>query len=236
MFALAVKIVQNTSDTVVMRLFQKNSVMSGHFLFFLSFSVFLVVLAKLSGKKLITTHGVALVSTSNLNNFLRDGLRLGDWFSVVLIINSIFSTAYVTFLFLEVNNWLSFGATNVIALLFLSFVLLFVYQALSIWLVFLLTGEKKVCMDHFTNGVLTYPLRGLLLLPFILVLTLNTEWREVGIWIAIGVLLLFQLVRIIRCSLTALVNKVSWYYIILYFCTLEILPLVVIYYSFVAKS
>lgn len=219
-----------------MRLFDKNNVMSGHFLFFLSFSVFLMVLAKLSGKKLISTHGVALISTNSLNNFMRDGLKLGDWFSVVLIINSIFSTAYIAFLFLEVNNWLSFAAINVITLLFLSFLLLFIYQTFAIWLVFLLTGEKKVCVDHFTNSVLTYPLRGLLLMPFVLVLTLNPEWKELGIWVAIGALFVFQLVRIIRCSAAAFSNNVPWYYIILYFCTLEILPLVVIYYSFVAKN
>ncbi len=236
MFSLGFEIVQNTSDSVVMHLLPKNNVMSGHFLFFLSFSVFLTVLAKLSGKKLISTHGVALISTNNLNNFMRDGLKLGDWFSVMLIINSLFGTAYVAFLFLETNNWLAFSDVNVISLLFLSFLLMFAHQIFGIWLVFLLTGEKKVCWDHFTNSVLTYPLRGLVLMPFVLVLTLNPQWKELGIWLALGVLFVFQLIRIIRCSVTAFSNNVRWYYIILYFCTLEILPLVVIYYSFVAKN
>jgi len=41
---------------------------------------------------------------------------------------------------------------------------------------------------------------------------------------------LMNLVRVIKNSIVVIGAGVSWYYIILYFCTLEILPLFVAYH------
>jgi hypothetical protein len=235
LFTKSINIIPTHSESEVLKLLPKASLIPSHFLLFLSVSIILVAMARLTGKRLIATHGEALFSTSHLNNFTRDGLKLNDFFSFVLIINSVFCTSYLFFLFLASNKIL-FGTPFLVMLtLFGVISLLFFWQLLVNWILILLTGERQIFIDNFNNVLLSYPLRGLLLLPILFIIILHPTSYFICFIIAAVFLFLFQLIRVIRCLMYAFSNKVKWYYIILYFCTLEILPLVVIYYNFVGK-
>jgi hypothetical protein len=235
LFTNSINIIPNHSESEVLKLLPKASLIPSHFLLFLAISLILIAMARLTGKKLITTHGEALVSASHINNFTRDGLKLNDFFTFVLIVNSVFCTSYLIFLFLELNDFMFFPPFLVMLIIFGVITFLFFWQAFISWTLLLLTGERQILVDHFNNIVLTYPLRGLLLLPLLFVIILHPSSYTVCFSVAAAFLFLFQLIRIIRCLMYAFSNKVKWYYIILYFCTLEILPLVVIYYNFVGK-
>ena len=63
-----------------------------------------------------------------------------------------------------------------------------------------------------------------------LVWVLNPNYQETLIQVVVGAFVIESFIRIIKSVLVVYGQGVSWYYIILYFCTLEMLPLFVVYY------
>jgi hypothetical protein len=70
-------------------------------------------------------------------------------------------------------------------------------------------------------------LAGLVLLVELVVIYFQSSLMPYCQWITLGTLLFFQTIRLFRGFFHALVEGVSWYYIILYLWTLEILPLLI---------
>jgi hypothetical protein len=111
----------------------------------------------------------------------------------------------------------------------------FVFQALSLFLVGGLSGEMKKLTEHFLLLNFTYHFIGLLLIPVLIVWLLNVDYSIYFIYGVASIFSFFWLLRVMRGILFALRNKVLWYYIILYLCSLEIWPLIAIYMLFVAN-
>jgi hypothetical protein len=110
-----------------------------------------------------------------------------------------------------------------------------VFQALSLFLVGGLSGEMKKLTEHFLLLNFTYHFIGLLLIPVLIVWLLNVDYSIYFIYGVASIFSFFWLLRVMRGILFALRNKVLWYYIILYLCSLEIWPLIAIYMLFVAN-
>lgn len=110
----------------------------------------------------------------------------------------------------------------------------FLFQAMSLFLAGVLSGELKKLTDHFLLLNFTYHFVGLLLIPALLLWILNVQY---SLYFVHGIAYLFAIfwcIRVVRGILFALRNKVLWYYIILYLCSLEIWPLVAIYVLLIA--
>ena len=78
--------------------------------------------------------------------------------------------------------------------------------------------------------ILTSQILGVLLFPLLLIAVLREDWVNHIVWIVALLFIAMHTYRILKSSWVALKNKIPLYYIILYFCTLEILPLWVIYH------
>lgn len=113
-------------------------------------------------------------------------------------------------------------------------VLYFLFQAFSLFLAGVLSGELKKLTDHFLLLNFTYHSFGLLLIPVLLLWMLNVEHSYYFVQFIASLFALFWGIRVVRGILFALRNKVLWYYIILYLCSLEIWPLVAIYMLLIA--
>jgi hypothetical protein len=59
---------------------------------------------------------------------------------------------------------------------------------------------------------------------------MNPEFNRILMIIFLLMVSVKYIIRGLKNSIVVLINGVSWYYIILYFCTLEILPLFVVCY------
>jgi hypothetical protein len=103
------------------------------------------------------------------------------------------------------------------------------FQALSLFIVGKLGDGIRRLTDHFLLLNFTYHIIGLLLIPLLLMWLLNPEYSDLFIFGMGIVFAFFWLVRIFRGIIFAVRNKVLWYYIILYLCSLEIWPLLAIY-------
>tara|TARA_B100000508_G_scaffold141097_1_gene147059 strand:+ start:164003 stop:164656 length:654 start_codon:yes stop_codon:yes gene_type:complete len=113
-------------------------------------------------------------------------------------------------------------------------IIYFIFQALSLFLIGGLSGEIKRLNEHFLLLNFTYHSIGLLLIPVLIIWLLNVDFSLYFIYGAASIFGAFWLIRVIRGILFALRNKVLWYYIILYLCSLEIWPLVAIYVLLIA--
>jgi hypothetical protein len=92
-----------------------------------------------------------------------------------------------------------------------------------------------------------YQIIGVLLLPGIIAILffphstniniqlLGQKSQNIGEVYCVFLLVIFYIIRLFQSIRQSLGVKVSWYYIILYLCTLEILPLVVAYLVLVGK-
>jgi hypothetical protein len=109
-------------------------------------------------------------------------------------------------------------------------ILLAAFEILGIRCIGLISGEQKRVYSVIPNSLVVYALGGVLLLVFAFVWILNPTWNLPIFYVLSFQIGVFYLIRVVKNSAIVLKNGVPWYYLILYFCTLEILPLVLVYY------
>jgi hypothetical protein len=102
-------------------------------------------------------------------------------------------------------------------------------QIIGLWLVGIISGENKSINIPITETVILYETFGIILFFVALCWMLNPHLSVLFLKVFGGIILLEMIVRFSKCVLSVLKRGVVWYYIILYLCTLEILPLVVVY-------
>lgn len=110
---------------------------------------------------------------------------------------------------------------------------LFIYLMLPLAICAFITGEATIFRENRYNLFLLPQLVSLLILPLVIVGHLNSEMVANLQSVFLGILSLMFLYLNIRAVIFSLQQSISWYYIILYICTLEILPLTVLFYGFV---
>jgi hypothetical protein len=93
-----------------------------------------------------------------------------------------------------------------------------------------ITGESKKLYSSFITTLSLNQFFGLFLSLFSLLWIMNPEFNTVYV-VIFGLLLVLQyFMRVLKNTIAILINGVPWYYLILYFCTLEILPFYSTYY------
>lgn len=175
----------------------------------------------------------AWIKIKGLNSYLRQSftnLRSG---SILLLLNYTISTTIIlTYKFdlklhaLTINESLILG----IPLLYL------IWGVLSVWFVSLICGESFFVRDLIQMKVLGAEVSGVILCLIALGWTLYPQ-EGMMLWFAfLTVILLDNVWRILKGLWLTNYSGISWYYIILYLCTLEILPLFVAYYVLVPQD
>lgn len=114
-------------------------------------------------------------------------------------------------------------------LLSLSPIVYYFFIHFTLFLSGIISGESNRLIENHHLVILNHKLLSLLLLPILIVWTLDVNNSMLFIKIIIVIFLLLFIFRIIKGFGLAFKNNVPWYYIILYFCTLEIWPFVVLY-------
>ena len=111
----------------------------------------------------------------------------------------------------------------------------FLLQIVSLWLIGMITREVKLIVVPLLETIVIIEFIGFILFFLALIWVLNPQFSNYFLWV-FSVLLAFGFfLRVFKSLFSVLRKGVSWYYIILYFCTLEILPLFIAYY-YVSKE
>ena len=126
----------------------------------------------------------------------------------------------------------SFNLRQLVFRIFLMLTLFFMIQQVSFRLssFFLQNTELRRNMSVITHQ--TWNFLGLIVILLALFILLNEQHTHVFKFIIYFTLFLLPFARIVKGLIYAKSNNYGWLYIILYLCTLEILPLVVLWKAF----
>ncbi|MCO5260532.1 MAG: DUF4271 domain-containing protein [Crocinitomicaceae bacterium] len=108
---------------------------------------------------------------------------------------------------------------------FIAVTLYVIYSFLGLFLTSWITGEKNIISVFITQSWINFICFGILFFVIALLWLLNSPINSIITQVFIYVFLGLILLRLLKILIVALVNGVSWYYLILYLCTLEIIPI-----------
>ena len=106
------------------------------------------------------------------------------------------------------------------------------YLFIKIWL-YQLAGSivmlKEQTEESVFNIRLYYKAIGLILLPIVTIHAILPETNFITIWIMAGLIVIMYVANVIRTIYLGIRKDISIFYLILYLCTLEILPLLLVF-------
>lgn len=108
--------------------------------------------------------------------------------------------------------------------------LLIVYNFSGLILTSWITGERSLFRIFVCQSWVNLLLFGIVFFILGLIWLLNPSLGDELFHLFIYLLLGFLAVRFVKLLIAAFIEGVSWYYIFLYLCTLEILPIILLYY------
>lgn len=223
-------IVQNTSNSIPSALNLRAENYTLYVLLFIIVSILLIALAKLSNSKTFKILLEVNTKGATIEQYLRENMRTGSLASIALLINY-YAVIFVLF-FLTLKNGYHLNLSISLTISVIAPISLLIYDMIGIVFVGLLTGEFKRLKSILLVTITTNQITGIVLFLLALFWTLNPQFGALFFKLSVSIFLIKVLFRIIKGIYIILNNGVSLYYIILYFCTLEILPLMVLSYYF----
>lgn len=191
-------------------------------------SFILLTVSKFLNPSIFRSLVKLLVSSKNFDQIIKEELKLSSISSIILIVNYFFTASSCIFLSLYISIDMNIYQLMVFAFLLpLGIILL---QAFSFWSVGWMSKEMKVLTYPVYETFVVIELSGVILFFIALIWVLNPIYSQIFLNFFIILTLAGYLFRTIKSFFSVLQRGASLYYIILYLCTLEILPLVVIYY------
>ncbi|MEY3237516.1 MAG: hypothetical protein RI883_1617 [Bacteroidota bacterium] len=191
-------------------------------------SFLLISLSRLYNTKSLKTVIAIFFKNSSVEQELKENMSLSSLSSFLLILNYFISFSLCCFLYL--NRFLlmeNFWATIIAVIIPIS---LFIIETLGLIMIAWITGEQKQLFPAIVITLTGNQFVGIAFSLLSLLWIMNPEFNKLFLSIFLGLFLLKYFMRLFKNSFIVLSNGVSWYYLILYFCTLEILPLFIIYY------
>jgi len=161
-------------------------------------------------------------------SFVRETMPLGKPSSLLLLLNYALSAGAICYLYVQGNHKIQLSNNVLVFILPIS---LLIWNLACFQLTRWLTGTSGVFDEPITLKIIGSQFLGLIYF-FCAVLWLFISGQET--MFAQLVLILFfaeSAFRVVKSINLVLKRGVSWYYIILYFCTLEILPLLMVYFA-----
>jgi hypothetical protein len=169
-----------------------------------------------------TFSGFFKVKRPDSNGF--EGSKLQPSMSALIVLNYIISFSTCVFLSL-------YEQINMLETAWVTFKIVFAFtflQLLNFRLVFLLTGERAILDSMSAVNKQIWSFGGFILTCIALLWILNQELQHVFEQLFFIVFSLLVVWRIVKGLLLAVQLRYKWYYLILYLCTLEILPLLIL--------
>ena len=187
------------------------------------FCILLLGLVRILNSELISGIFSSLITRPNSNTNFREVITLmGRTFWIM-----IFNYVLISSVFMLLIQNLYIPDSNFLWILFPSGLLCFNF--VSFVSIGLISGHFSGIRENIHIFHMIHQLFGIVLIPLTVCLLLFPNHILIIIWIASIVYFILIIIRFYRGISYALANNIVWYYIILYLCTLEILPLGIIY-------
>ncbi len=192
---------------------------------FLSFV--LIALAKLLQPEVYAVLLKSFTKGKQLSSFIRESFPVLKGASILLFANYLLSFSILLYFVLSLPKFEMAGELLIVTLTPIVF---FLFGIGTLVVGMLLTGEKEIFLAPILMKINGAQLLGLYSSVLVFLWALGFINQIVFVELCIWGIFTENIVRIIRSFQFVLTAGVSWYYIIIYLCTLEILPLLVLYY------
>lgn len=199
----------------------------------ISFSAVLLAVARYVNNRAIPTVAQVFIRFGSVENILKENMRINSFSSILLYCSHVVSFTVCLYLALTriyLLNWenaLLYAA--IVTLVFIAFEFLFI--VVMGWI----TGEQQRLWPAIVFTINVSQFVGLFLSLLAILWAADQRNNQMFFNILLVLVCVKYALRVLKSSAAVLGQGVKWYYLILYFCTLEILPLFVAYY-YVAKN
>lgn len=150
--------------------------------------------------------------------------RMSQGANIALYVNFISSLSLCFFLLLFEQNNFAFSSISAILLV----IFLMILQQVGFRVVSVFTGQSTISENGSLITKQIWFFSGILYLLLSLLWLLNLKYKMLFIIVFISILAITSLLRLIKGLLFAFWSGFSWYYIFLYLCTFEILPVFIL--------
>lgn len=205
-------------------LIERNTQMNSYLLVIILLCFAFVGVARVAQPDLIaqTFTGFFKVKRPDSNGF--EGSKLQPSMTALIVLNYIISFSTCVFLLL-------YEQTNLLDTVWLTIKIVFALtflQLINFRIVFLLSGERSILDSMSALNKQIWSFGGFILTCLALLWILNQEMQHFFEQLFFIVFSLLLVWRIVKGLLLAAQLRYKWYYLILYLCTLEILPLLIL--------
>ena len=205
-------------------LVERNTQMNSYLLLIILLCFAFVGVARVAQPDLIAQTFSGFFKVKRPDSMGFEGSKLQPSMTALIVLNYIISFSTCVFLILYQNNnmleTISLTLKIVSALTFL--------QLLNFRLVFVLTGERSILDTMSAVNKQIWSFGGFLLTSLALLWILNPEHRTIFEQLFLAICFSLFTWRLVKGLILAVQLRYKWYYLILYLCTLEILPLVIL--------
>ncbi|MBU2019126.1 MAG: DUF4271 domain-containing protein [Bacteroidetes bacterium] len=200
-------------------------------LFLLLTGILLVVIAKFRNSRSFEITMKLFFRNMNFESTIKESWPIFSGNSWLLVVNFVLNLSLSLYLFYFSIETGSSWAAMTQALFFGT--LLFLLAFCSMIFVNFLSGNQKIVQLPSQVSWVLPQFAGLLLLALNTACLLNQEWQDKVFWIIAVILIWVTLQRFYRSLIYLFRQQIEWYYILLYLCTLEIIPLVLLVWFFI---
>lgn len=190
-------------------------------------SVLILALSRFGSSNYIGVFSRILIKNNSINKIVQDEYSLSSIGSILLVLNYIVSST--TLLYLTYQHFYIKYDLNLLYILPIFPIYFFLWPLICFNFIGFISNERNTFNENKKNVVILTQIIGIIFSAVLLLWTFNLKWSDYFIYFFISVFILMWFYKIIRGIIFSLQHNVAWYYIILYFCTLEILPIISIY-------
>ena len=192
----------------------------------LIFSFFLLSFSKFYNSSIFKSLLKLLVSSKNFDQIMREELRIGSLSSITMIVNYFCITTCCVFL--SIHNDFDWSKFQLVSFSLLVPIVIVGFQLMNYWVIGWVSKEVKVALRPIHETFVALELMGLVFFFLALVWILNPQFDQVFYHLFIWISIIGFTYRSLKSISVVFLRGVSWYYIILYLCTLEILPVLLV--------
>lgn len=190
-------------------------------------SLMILAVARARQANVYYAISVGLIKTQSVRVFFREVMPIRSVGSILLLLNYCVSTGLLVYL-VGGHVGLDDFTSRILALIVPAGLFFFHFFSLvfSGWI----SGEMEVFRIPVIMKVVGAQALGIIYFIVATLWILQPDYVDVIFQVVIWIFLVEAIFRILKSVWVVLRQEVTWYYIILYFCTLEILPFLVVYY------
>lgn len=197
--------------------------MYGTITLFLSIAILLITFARMSSSYFLIAITKSIYKNRSIEKISQEEMPLSALSSFCLLINFLICASCL--LYLTVDFFHDTISTNTLLAIIYTPILFLFGPYLFLNLVEFISGEKGITKAiKLTNWAICKFL-GILFSLLVLLWIFNDKNAGVFGYILLVILTVCYVYRIIRGIIFAFSKGISWYYIILYFCMFEIIPM-----------